>query len=93
MAKRHMMTFAKYPHFKLGKGRPYEGIENLRPESKEVVETFISWQPKKLIAHFKTHPGCKRRERIAFNVRIIEIITGLVLTNMTFAVAEGREEK
>jgi arylsulfatase len=47
MAKRHMMTIAKYPHFKLGKGRPYEGIENLRPESKEVVETFMSWQPKK----------------------------------------------
>ena len=47
MAKRHMMTAAKYPHFKLGKGRPYEGIENLRPESKEVVETFMSWQPNK----------------------------------------------
>jgi hypothetical protein len=46
MAKRHMMTIAKYPHFKLGKGRPYEGIENLRPESKEIVETFMSWQPK-----------------------------------------------
>jgi arylsulfatase len=47
MAKRHMMTIAKYPHFKLGKGRPYEGIENLRPESKEVVETFMSWHPQK----------------------------------------------
>jgi len=47
MAKRHMMTIAKYPHFKLGKGRPYDGIENLRPESKEIVETFMSWQPKK----------------------------------------------
>ena len=46
MAVRHMMTVAKYPHSKLGKGRPYEGIENLRPESKEVVETFMSWQPK-----------------------------------------------
>jgi arylsulfatase len=46
MANRHMMTIAKYPHFKLGKDRPYEGIENLRPESKEVVETFMSWQPK-----------------------------------------------
>jgi hypothetical protein len=45
MAKRHMMTIAKYPHAKLGKGRPYEGIENLRPESKETVETFMSWQP------------------------------------------------
>jgi arylsulfatase len=48
MAKRHMMTIAKYPHFKLGKGRPYDGIDNLRPETKEVVETFISWQPKKV---------------------------------------------
>jgi len=45
IAKRHMMTIAKYPHAKLGKGRPYEGIENLRPESKETVETFMSWQP------------------------------------------------
>ena len=46
MAKRHMMTIAQYPHSKLGKGRPYDGIENLRPESKEVVETFMSWHPK-----------------------------------------------
>ena len=45
MIKRHMMTIAKYPHAKLGKGKPYEGIENLRPESKETVETFMSWQP------------------------------------------------
>jgi len=44
MAKRHMMTIAKYPHFKLGKGRPYTGIENLRPETEAVVETFVSWQ-------------------------------------------------
>jgi arylsulfatase len=43
MAKRHMMTIAKYPHGKLGKGRPYEGIENLRPESKETVDLFMSW--------------------------------------------------
>jgi arylsulfatase len=46
MAQRHMMTIAKYPHAKLGRGRPYEGIENLRPESKEVVETFMSWHLK-----------------------------------------------
>jgi len=37
----------KYPHFPIGKGKPYEGIENLRPESKETVETFMSWHPKK----------------------------------------------
>jgi len=47
MVKRHMMTIAKYPHNELGKGKPYEGIENLRPESKETVETFMSWQPQK----------------------------------------------
>ena len=39
MAKRHMMTIKKYPHLKLGKGQPYEGIENLRPESKQFQET------------------------------------------------------
>jgi len=43
MVARHMMTIAKYPHNKLGKGRPYSGIENLRPESKELVDSFISW--------------------------------------------------
>ncbi len=43
MAKRHMMTIKKYPHAKLGQGRPYDGIENLRPESKEIVESFMSW--------------------------------------------------
>ncbi|MCP4301279.1 MAG: sulfatase-like hydrolase/transferase, partial [Gammaproteobacteria bacterium] len=47
MIKRHMMTIAKYPHAKLGKGKPYEGIANLRPESKETVKTFMSWHPKK----------------------------------------------
>ena len=45
MVKRHQITISKFPHAKLGKGRPYEGIENLRPESKETVETFMSWQP------------------------------------------------
>ncbi len=43
MAKRHMMAIMKNPHNKLGKGKPYVGIENLRPESKETVETFMSW--------------------------------------------------
>jgi arylsulfatase len=45
MVKRHLMMIAQYPHAKLGKGRPYEGIENLRPETVETVETFMSWQP------------------------------------------------
>jgi arylsulfatase len=47
MVMRHMMMIAKYPHAKLSKGKPYEGIENLRPESKEAVKTFMSWHPKK----------------------------------------------
>ena len=47
MVKRHKIMIAKYPHAKLGKGRPYEGIENLRPESEIAVETFLSWQPTK----------------------------------------------
>jgi len=44
---RHQLTIAKHPHAKLGKGKPYEGIDNLRPESVETVETFMSWQPSK----------------------------------------------
>ena len=43
MAKRHFMTIKKYPHNKLGKGKPYGGITNLRPESKETVRIFMSW--------------------------------------------------
>jgi len=45
MVKRHMMMIAKYPHAALGKGVPYGGIENLRPESKRAVKIFSSWQP------------------------------------------------
>jgi arylsulfatase len=41
--KRHMMTIAKYPHISLDKGAPYGGIENLRPETIEVIEKFNSW--------------------------------------------------
>jgi len=43
MIKRHTMTIGKYPHAKLGKGAPYGGIVNLRPESKEAVDTFAAW--------------------------------------------------
>jgi arylsulfatase A-like enzyme len=43
MVKRHMMGIHKYPHAKGGKGKPYEGISNLRPESKEAVKAFQSW--------------------------------------------------
>jgi arylsulfatase len=44
MAVRHMMAIRKYPHNKLGKGKPYEGIENLRPETVETINTFMSWR-------------------------------------------------
>ena len=43
MIKRHMMTQKKYPHFPIGQGKPYEGISNLRPETKDTVATFMSW--------------------------------------------------
>jgi arylsulfatase len=44
MIKRHIMTTKKYPHFPIGKDKPYGGIENLRPESKETVAAFMGWQ-------------------------------------------------
>jgi arylsulfatase len=44
MVKRHMIMIAKYPHITLQQGRPYDGIENLRPETVELVETFMSWK-------------------------------------------------
>lgn len=46
MVKRHQLTIKKYPHLPLGKGVPYEGIENLRPESELARKVFASWQPK-----------------------------------------------
>lgn len=44
MVKRHQLTIANHPHLPLGKGVPYEGIENLRPESELTREVFASWQ-------------------------------------------------
>jgi hypothetical protein len=38
-----MMGIMKYPHAEGGTGKPYEGIDNLRPESKDAVKTFTSW--------------------------------------------------
>jgi arylsulfatase A-like enzyme len=43
MVKRHMIGINKYPHAEGGQGAPYEGISNLRPESKEAVRVFQSW--------------------------------------------------
>lgn len=44
MVKRHQKTIAKYPHAELGKGMPYGGIDNLRPETEAAREIFLSWQ-------------------------------------------------
>ena len=43
MIKRHQLTIEKYPHLPLGKGAPYSGIENLRPETEKLVADFMSW--------------------------------------------------
>lgn len=44
MVKRHQKLIAKYPHSEIGRGVPYEGIENLRPESELTRDVFMSWQ-------------------------------------------------
>lgn len=43
MIKRHGLTIKEYPNLPLGTGKPYEGIENLRPESIQTREVFDSW--------------------------------------------------
>lgn len=40
MAKRHMTTRKKYPDRELAKDIPYGGIQNLRPETKELLEIY-----------------------------------------------------
>jgi arylsulfatase len=47
LIQRHMMQIQKYPHAKVGKDRPYSGIENLRPESEKMVDEFMSWSSPK----------------------------------------------
>ncbi|WP_170763667.1 sulfatase-like hydrolase/transferase [Ruegeria lacuscaerulensis] len=44
MVKRHQKMIAKYPHSEIGRGQPYEGIENLRPETELTRDVFMSWQ-------------------------------------------------
>jgi arylsulfatase A-like enzyme len=39
--QRHMMRKKKYPDEGPALGRPYDGIENLRPETKAAVEAFL----------------------------------------------------
>ena len=41
MIQRHMARKQKYPDEGPARGRPYDGIENLRPESKAAVEAFL----------------------------------------------------
>lgn len=47
MIKRHMAYKQKFPDRKATHGIPYEGIENLRPETQKLVEFFMLGQPKK----------------------------------------------
>jgi arylsulfatase len=42
--QRHKMRMKKYPAEEPGRGRPYEGIDNLRPETKAAVEAFLTKQ-------------------------------------------------
>ncbi len=44
MIKRHQKMIAKHPHSEIGRGIPYEGIDNLRPESELARDVFTSWQ-------------------------------------------------
>jgi arylsulfatase len=45
MIKRHMALKKKYPNRPATYAKPYEGIENLRPESKKLVEIFMLGLP------------------------------------------------
>ena len=47
MVKRHLAMKKRYPDRKLSHDVPYRGIENLRPETKKLVETFRAGQPRK----------------------------------------------
>ena len=38
---RHLKRKEKYPDEDPARGRPYEGIENLSPETKTAVEAFL----------------------------------------------------
>jgi hypothetical protein len=42
--QRHKMRKQKYPDEGPATGRPYDGVENLRPESKATVEAFLMKQ-------------------------------------------------
>ena len=41
LLQRHMARKQKFPDIESAKGVPYEGIENLRPETQAAVEQFL----------------------------------------------------
>jgi arylsulfatase len=41
MLVQHLRLKDKYPDWEPGRGMPYEDVENLRPETKEMVETWL----------------------------------------------------
>jgi len=43
MLKRHLMMKQQYPDREPGRGLPYGGIENLRPETKALVQSMAAW--------------------------------------------------
>lgn len=47
MIKRHKAFKLKYPDRPATHAKPYEGIENLRPESKKIVEIFLLGLPQR----------------------------------------------
>ncbi|WP_254443359.1 sulfatase-like hydrolase/transferase [Ruegeria arenilitoris] len=44
MLERHRRQIGAYPHTDAGQDVPYEGIENLRPETVELVDHFNGWK-------------------------------------------------
>ena len=47
MIKRHMALKMKYPDRQPTMGMPYGGIENLRPETQQLLKVFVMGMPKK----------------------------------------------
>jgi len=47
MLKRHMGMKQKHPDREPGRGLPYGGIENLRPETKALVQSMAAWMKPK----------------------------------------------
>ena len=41
MLAQHRRLKAKFPDWEAGRGMPYEDVENLRPETKEMVDTWL----------------------------------------------------